>query len=261
MTIIILDLEWNTAFISQEERFINEIIEFGAVKLNEQLQQIDTFQMFVRSQITTELTGKVKQLTHLTCEQLMEEGKLFPQVLEQFTQWAGQDMVLLTWSKTDLHVLLENCRYFTQYETIPFLYEYMDLQQYVQQRLDVSDHNQIALTSAAREVNIDLDQVELHRALDDSLLSAEVFRRCYDQRSFQECVQDVHDQQFYHRLCFKNFYVTRLDSEYINQKYLLFRCQQCGNHACRIGKWSYHDKAFHADFLCGKCHIPFSGKV
>ena len=38
---MILDLEWNTAYSKSEGQFINEIIEFGAVKLNEKLKVID----------------------------------------------------------------------------------------------------------------------------------------------------------------------------------------------------------------------------
>ena len=39
MQYIILDLEWNTAFDKRRKEFVNEIIEFGAVKLDEQLKR------------------------------------------------------------------------------------------------------------------------------------------------------------------------------------------------------------------------------
>ena len=37
MNIVILDLEWNGAYSRRLHGFINEIIEFGAVKLDEKL--------------------------------------------------------------------------------------------------------------------------------------------------------------------------------------------------------------------------------
>ena len=37
MNIVILDLEWNGAYSRRLHGFINEIIEFGAVKLDAQL--------------------------------------------------------------------------------------------------------------------------------------------------------------------------------------------------------------------------------
>ena len=40
MKYIILDLEWNSAYSVKESRFINEIIEIGAVKLDENLNEI-----------------------------------------------------------------------------------------------------------------------------------------------------------------------------------------------------------------------------
>ena len=70
MKIVILDLEWNTAYYRKEQRFINEIIEFGAVKLNDRLKVVDDFQMFVKSRVSKRLRGAVKQLTHISNEQL-----------------------------------------------------------------------------------------------------------------------------------------------------------------------------------------------
>lgn len=48
MQYIILDLEWNAAYSRRRQGFINEIIEFGAVKVDGHLQVIDTFSALVR---------------------------------------------------------------------------------------------------------------------------------------------------------------------------------------------------------------------
>ena len=69
MTIIILDLEWNTAYFSKESRFINEIIEFGAVKLDKNLDVVDDFQKFVRSR----LKAFVHDLRHRFRAQLLHD--------------------------------------------------------------------------------------------------------------------------------------------------------------------------------------------
>ena len=43
MQYIILDLEWNTAFDKRRKEFVNEIIEFGAVKLDDSLEEVTPF--------------------------------------------------------------------------------------------------------------------------------------------------------------------------------------------------------------------------
>ena len=40
---IILDLEWNTAYARRIKGFINEIIEVGAVMLDDNLNTVDEF--------------------------------------------------------------------------------------------------------------------------------------------------------------------------------------------------------------------------
>ena len=43
MNFVILDLEWNPSYSKKLKGFINEIIEFGAIKVNSDLEIIDTF--------------------------------------------------------------------------------------------------------------------------------------------------------------------------------------------------------------------------
>lgn len=54
MNFVILDLEWNGTYSRRIKSFINEIIEFGAVKVDEQLHIIDTFEALVRPQVGKE---------------------------------------------------------------------------------------------------------------------------------------------------------------------------------------------------------------
>ena len=43
MYYIIMDLEWNNAFVHRTKSFMNEIIEVGAVMLNEELEELSEF--------------------------------------------------------------------------------------------------------------------------------------------------------------------------------------------------------------------------
>ena len=72
MSFVVLDLEWNGSYSSKEHRFVNEIIEFGAVKTDENLNIIDRFEMLISPQIGKKLCSKVKKLTKITNEELRE---------------------------------------------------------------------------------------------------------------------------------------------------------------------------------------------
>ena len=60
MDFIIMDLEWNNTYARKTKGFINEIIEIGAVKLDENLNFKDKFSCLVRPQIGKKLRGSVK---------------------------------------------------------------------------------------------------------------------------------------------------------------------------------------------------------
>ena len=76
MEYIVLDLEFNAAYSKTRHRFVNEIIEFGAVKLDEQLNIIDTFSELVTPQISKKLNTHVAALTHITIDELNKEFSL-----------------------------------------------------------------------------------------------------------------------------------------------------------------------------------------
>lgn len=202
----------------------------------------------------------MEDLTHLTFDQL-RQGVRFAQAMEEFGRFIGKDSLLLTWSTTDIRVLLDNCIAFTQWETIPWLNRYADLQWYVQEALGMGHRNQIGLGAAAEQLGLSSDGMELHRALDDSLLSAEVLRRCYRAELLESIVQDTRDKTFYERLSFKNYYIIDIKSPFIHPDDLRMRCDECGYFARRTTKWKNHNKGFCADFRCRHCGNRFHGRI
>ena len=119
MNIIVLDLEWNGAYSRRLHGFINEIIEFGAVRLDSKLNITDRFSCFVKPQVTKKISSVISNLTSITDENLTD-ALSFMQVMSRFKKWA-KDGVIATWGTSDILVLIENCRYFGGMETVPFL--------------------------------------------------------------------------------------------------------------------------------------------
>ena len=68
MEFIILDLEWNNVYHKKEQRFINEILQIGAVRLDACFNVVDSIEINVRSALTNKLSNKVIRLTGLTNE-------------------------------------------------------------------------------------------------------------------------------------------------------------------------------------------------
>ncbi len=261
MTTIILDLEWNTAYYPKQSRFINEIIEFGAVKLDENLEVVDDFQMFVRSRLTKRLRGKVKELTHITNDDLLRDGVDFAEALAKFTEWAGKDNLIMTWSNTDLHVLVDNCKSFVGKETIPFLYYYADLQKYVQSCLELDESAQLGLSHAAELLGSYCGDIDFHRAKGDSFLCARIFKQCYEPEHFGEFVFNTRGTDFYDRLFFKNYIISEINDENLEPSDLRFKCPACDGHLKKTCKWKFKNRYFAAEFLCKNCEKKYRGRV
>ncbi len=258
-TFVVLDLEWNSAYCKWEGRFLNEIIEFGAVKLDGNLREIGRFQCFVRSQLTNRLRGRFKGLTNISNED-MRSGISFQEAVRRFTDWAGEDTVTLTWSNTDIHTLVDNLQTLMSRKSIPFLYRYADLQKYVQQRLGVTG-NQISLSAAAERLGVDFKEYAAHRALGDALCSAELLRRTWVEGGLDPFLVDTTVPDYYARMLFKPFVVSDLNSSDVDRDKMRVRCPDCGRYMKKIGRWQFVNGAFRARMRCPRCNGEFMGQV
>lgn len=254
MKYTILDLEWNSVFSPRLSGYFNEIIQFGAVKLDENLNTIDTFSTFVLPSEGKKLTELVMQLTNIRNEDL-QDGIPFPEAFARFTDFLG-DSVLMTWGTCDVRELVHNYRFFTGKTKLPISSGYINLQAYCQQRLGADSAQQMGLAAAAEALSIDASAMALHRAIDDSILSAECFRAVYDEESLQGFLTPT-DDEFFRRLAFKNKYLTDLSHPMIDQSKLRFRCPECGGKLSELDAWALHGKQFWAKFRCDRCEKNF----
>ncbi|ARP50544.1 MULTISPECIES: 3'-5' exonuclease [Caproicibacterium] len=257
--IVILDLEWNGTYSRRLKGFINEIIEFGAVKVDDSLQRMDTFSMLVRPQVGKKISEKIAELTSITDEDL-EHGGRFMQVVSRFRRWAG-DCLLMTWGTSDIQALIENCRYFNGSDRIPFLEEYVDLQAYCEKCLSYKKGQQIGLSTAAEMLNISEETFDHHRALDDSLLSLQCLRKLYRPDRMRPFVQNARTKDFYDRMEFRTVILCDLDNPLVKQTNMDFDCPVCGAAAQRQTAWSLHNKSFHAVFHCSVCGRAFHARM
>lgn len=260
MNFVILDMEWNGALSRKEKRFLNEIIEFGAIKFNENMEIIDSFSMLVRPQIGKRLSVKVKDLTHISNEELRDGGSTFTRVLSRFKKFMG-DSVLLTWGRTDIRTLIENHDYYLKTEKIDFITKYADIQKYCAMCLNVDISRQMGLQTAAELLGICQDGVEHHRAYDDSLLSYECFKRLYDKNKFEGYIENAETQEFYGRMLFKTTTLADINDPLIDKTQMYMNCLYCGVRAEQKSKWVLKNRKFCASFYCPKCKKEFIGRI
>jgi len=114
MQYIVLDMEWNQAWPGSyaakrvPEKFRGEIIQIGAVRVTDRQIVGDEFQVLIKPKVFRKLNKKVSQLTGIIDSQLAEFGIPFPEAMEQFRDWCGDDCVFLTWGFDDIGILKEN---------------------------------------------------------------------------------------------------------------------------------------------------------
>ena len=260
MNYIILDLEFNAAFSKHRRRFVNEIIEFGAVKLDEQLNIIDAFSELVAPQISKKLNTHVSALTHITIDELKKSNNTFSHVMSKFRKFLG-DGILMSWSNSDLLVLLENYRYFYGNDRLSFLKHYVNLQKYCERALGYGDRaHQMGLSTCAETLGIGFEDNSLHRAYNDAELTAACFKKLYDEELLKSFTYEC-DDDFYRRISFKNYNICDLRDPLVDRREMYFNCDACGKRAIRRSKWRLKNKSFRANFRCIRCRRDFEGRI
>lgn len=258
MDFTILDLEWNNTYSRKLGGFFNEIIQFGAVRLNDRLEEVARFDTFVRPDAGAKLTGMVEQLTNITNEDL-KSGLPFPEAFRRFCIFA-QNSVLLTWGDGDLRELMNNYRYFTGMSELPLSEQYVNLQDYCQLALKLPLSRQVGLSDAAEQLQIPHEGIALHRAIDDSVLSAECLRRTYNAELLTQRAVPM-DRKLYEKLSFKARFITDRNDPHIDAKQLHFTCPFCDGKLQSNEEWSVHNKQFFRRFRCAACDKKLKARV
>ena len=263
MNYIILDLEWDSAYSARHKRFINQILQIGAVRLDGNFNITDTFEQTVRSSVSKKVSGRFAALTGITTEK-MRDGIPFDEAVDRYNEWAGKDTVTMTWSDSDLYSIKENEECLLSGGRRFAVEKYLDLQKFVQGELKKAgyeDKNQISLAAAAELLGVNTQGLELHTAKDDSLLCVALLKKCYNKESFEPLIRDTGDPEFYRRLRFKPYAISNINDERIDKSQLVFYCDKCGTRANRTSAWRYRNRWFAAKFTCPKCARRFSGRL
>ena len=119
MDYIVLDMEWNQPWPGSPSAkkvlpvaIRGEIIQIGAVRVTQDQQAADEFQILIKPKYYRHLNRRVSKLTGIKEARLREEGVPFPEAMETFVRWCGEDVTFLTWGFDDIGILRENLELF-----------------------------------------------------------------------------------------------------------------------------------------------------
>ena len=173
MDYIVLDLEWNQSGEREhtDKRLNFEIIEIGAVRLNEQKKMVGEFSRLVKPQVYHELHKITSKLIHMQMQEL-EHGEPFTKVMQDFLDWCGEDYIFCTWGPLDLNELQSNMRYYEMEPLSKGPIRFLDIQKLFSIAFE-DGKSRRALEYAVDYLEIEKD-IPFHRAFSDAYYAGKV---------------------------------------------------------------------------------------
>ena len=117
MDYIVLDMEWNQPWPGSPSakkvlpvQIRGEIIQIGAVRVTQDQQVTDEFQVLILPKYYRRLNRRVSKLTGIKESQLRDNGVPMEEAMARFRAWCGEDVIFLTWGFDDITILRENLR-------------------------------------------------------------------------------------------------------------------------------------------------------
>lgn len=172
---VVIDFEMNPVqreYPAAKETLKCEIVEIGAVKLNEKYEVVEQFKCFIRPQFALQLASFIERLTGLHTKDIFQAAS-FEQAIQELSRWIGESKTrIYSWSNSDLLQLKRECTY----KAVPFptnMRRWLNFQAVFPRIVkDSSVHNQMGLKKAADLLGIEIDEKRTHDALYDAEVTA-----------------------------------------------------------------------------------------
>ncbi|PLT35407.1 exonuclease domain-containing protein [Bacillus sp. V5-8f] len=180
MNYIIVDVERNSFKYATDKP--SEIIEIGAVKLDETGTVLDTFSTLIKPLCT--LSNFTSKLTNIT-EDMIKDAPRFKEAYSNFVHFLGKDYVFVSWGKEDYRFFQSDCNRLELKLFEPS--SLLDIQEVYMYGV-LHTFNTPSLTSALAQLEIKENQ-NAHRALSDAESTAKIFlalRNKFDLYSVQK---------------------------------------------------------------------------
>ena len=188
---VVVDLEMNP--VSREFREVRrklneEVIEIGAVRLDENFQQEAEFQCYVKPEYGP-IKKHITSLTGIT-QAMVADKKTYAACFQDFVDWVGEEETkIYSWSMSDIKQLRSECRYKLPDFDIDWLNaRWVDLQQEFDDRLGL--HNSLARKHALGAMDHKFEGTQ-HTALADAINTSAILTLMQDDAKFKETMKPV----------------------------------------------------------------------
>ena len=238
MTYIVFDLEWNQARYCKPAvrkilnvfpfRLIGEIIQIGAVKLDQDGNIIDDFKVGVKPQFFSQINKNVMELTGID-QEMLSLGIDFPEAINYFKNWCGTDAYFLSWGQDDIEVLKQNLMiYALSKESFK---NFFDLQKIFSLQTNQFPMRQVALKKAVEYFSINQTRIA-HDALNDAYYAAYIAQRLDINKGMKEISKVKKNDIFCNAICssVSTIYNVKIKAEaFTKHKITRSTCPNCNN--------------------------------
>lgn len=191
MRYVVVDLEMNKLDnqYTEEKKICNqEIIEIGAVMLDNGHQEISRFKTYVKPQYSEKIRDVITKLTGITTK-MVKDAPVFEEAVKQFFGWCFSydgECQVQAWSDSDLHQILAEIalkHYVINKEEQELIDNWMDFQNEYIVKLGLG--RVVSLEKALNYAGIEF-RGKQHDALDDAKNTADLFKIIRDSSLFEE---------------------------------------------------------------------------
>ena len=248
MNYIVMDLEWNQSSTRQEEEVAAlpfEIVEIGAIKMNDAGVMISEFSRLIKPSVYHEMNPITSNLIHIQMQEL-ERGQPFADVAEEFMEWCGEENYLFcTWSTLDLTELQKNMRFHNMAPLADGPIAYLDVQKLFSLAYE-DGKSRHTLEYAIDMMGIEKD-LPFHRAFSDAYYTARILALIVEQH--KEVLQYVSYDLFHPPQCREQEIHIQFDNyaKYISREF-------------RSKTQAFEDKEV-CSSKCFKCHRNLRKKL
>jgi len=247
MYYIVFDLEFNIPYkIDPQTKLLKkgdsnplmpiEILEIGAIKLNDKLEIIDTFEMLIKPYLYKRINPTTKKITKITKDYL-QNALPFQQVIKKFFNWCGNNTIFCSWGKDDIIILENNCNFYKV--NMPDINGFINIQ-----TIFIEGEKELKLIEVVKKYNIEQDKL-FHFAINDAYYTARLLQKIEKEQLYQY-KQKIEDINKYEK-------IKSLDDERIDKEEIICICPQCGYIAETIKDWTFYKKYFWSIRKCNKC--------
>ena len=199
MNYIVFDLEWNQCPYGkgqENERIPFEIIEIGAVKLNNDKHIVDQYHVLIQPRVYKKMHFRTKEIIQLDMKDL-ENGTAFYKAIREFLKWCGEDYCFCTWGNTDLLELQRNMSYYGVLQLLKGPVMYLDVQKLFSIQFEDGESRK-SLEYAVDYFQMD-KETKFHRALADAQYTGLIMQKIDDEISDVyysiDCYQNPKDKK------------------------------------------------------------------